>query len=165
MNIADIVPWFAIGAYTVLILTGVGGLAFLIFKIGKWVSGVDSMKDDLSTVKDTVQMILERLPPMGETIEPGSPLQLTELGMEISRKLDARAMVIGYAARIVKDAKSKSAFDIQEMSNAFIAKEFENAASEEIKQIAYENGIGIDKVLAVLSVESRDELLKRVKSD
>ena len=67
--------------------------------------------------------------------------------------------------KFFQDARNKSPFDIQEMSKAFIEDRFKDSPSEDIKQMAYEHGISIDKVLTVLFIELRDELLKRIEDE
>ena len=174
-----IMPWLELGALVTAVGVGIWGLIVLIFRLGMWANGVNVVKDELGVVKNdlgivkmaldtlakNVESLLERNFSPSETAETGSPLKLTELGTKISHRLDAHGRAIGYANKIFQDARNKSPFDIQEMSKAFIEDRFKDSPTEDIKQMAYEHGISIDKVLTVLFIELRDELLKRIEDE
>ena len=148
-------PWMVVG--------GAVAVVSLIFFAGKWVGGIAEFKkhtmEFIAEIRDDIKKILERLPPV--VVSGGSPLRLTDLGKSISQTVDAAA----WAERIAPDLRSrvqgKQPYEIQEVCLNYIREEFKPTEEQDdkIKACASENGIDAQKVLDVLAVELRDNLL------
>ena len=96
----------------------------------------------------------------GDTI---SPRCLSDLGTEVSRNLDAGNFVKILAPGLEPRSRGLAEYDIQKLCFEYINNEFQPTPAMEarLKKCAYDNGIGLQDVLAVLVIELRDELLRK----
>lgn len=139
-------------------------VAALVFKIGRWVGSIDSDRDKfrafMQEVRDDIKKILGRLPPV--PVAGGSPIQLTDLGRDISKKLQAREWAEKTAAVLGERVKGKPPYEIQDICYDYVKNEFSPTGEQDakIRMCAYENALDRDKVLDVLAVELRDVLLR-----
>lgn len=146
-----------------------------IFSIGQWKGRLDAdrsalrkdidsdrvtIRDFMAEIRADIKRIFERLPP-ASTVAGASPLRLTELGREISARLDAGAIADGLAPRLRERVADLAPYDVQEACFAYIRGEYE--APDDVKalilQCAFDNGIGREQVLDVIAIELRDRLL------
>lgn len=161
------------------VIGGIVALLYFVFKPGIWVRGVNDIKEDVVILKEDVKglkedvkglkvkvdKILKYLLKDEATILSDSPLRLSEREEKISVRLDARSMVREHAKALLSQAKGKSKFDIQQLSMDFIDENYKQDPNQAIKACAYDHGIDIDQVLAVLAIELRDELFRLIGED
>ena len=120
----------------------------------------DSFKDEvLTAIKSHLFDI--GWPP--STTDKQSPRTLSDLGKKVSKKLDARNFVKSLAPGLEQRSRGLAEYDIQKLCFEYINNEFQPTPEMEarLKKCAYDNGIGLQDVLAVLVIELRDELLKK----
>jgi len=141
----------------------------VIFAAGKWVGYVnadrESFKDFIKEVRADIKQILKKLPSV--TLAGSSPLRLTDIGKEISRKLKASTWAKEASVSLMSKVRGKHPYEIQEFCIDYMINDFVPTESMdiEIQTCAYDNGIGKDEVLKVLAVELRDELLRRLEME
>ena len=144
------------------------GIAGLIFGIGTWVGAVNadrrSFKEFMTEVRDDLKKILARLPP--RVFAGESPIELTDLGKNISTRLNGKDWAEEHAGPLREKIKGKEPYTVQEMCFEY-AKGYEPGEDMErmIQTIAYENGIKREDVLDVLALELRDRLIGPKASD
>ena len=146
----------------VLIAIGTG-----IFKTGKWVGSVNSdsatFKDFINEVRDDIKKILDRLP--AKVVASGSPIRLTDLGNQVSEKIDAKNLAGEHAQKVFNKVKDSAPYEIQEYCMEYV-KEESAWAPDQLKEFgncAYENGIPLEQVFDVIAVELRDALLELIE--
>ena len=138
-----------------------------IFGVGVWVGSVNSdrknFKEFMQEVRTKLDRLLQRLP--RQTLATGSPLQLTELGEEISEQLGALAIAKEAVQSVLDEARGKSAYQIQELSFVYFQQRYKPDPDLErrMQDCAFENGIQIGQIQEVFAVHLRDELLKELK--
>ena len=148
-------PWMVVG--------GAVAVVSLIFFAGKWVGGISEFKkhtmEFIAEIRDDIKKILDRLPPV--VVSGGSPLRLTDLGKSISQTVDAAAWAERIAPDLMSRVQGKQPYEIQEVCRNYIREEFKPTEEQDdkIKACADENGIDAQKVLDVIAVELRDNLL------
>ena len=141
----------------------------LIFGIGTWVGAVNADRTAFRTfmteVRDDLKKILSRLQP--SVFAGESPIELTELGKSISKRLNAKDWAEEHAgAPLRNEVRGREPYKVQEMCFEY-AQKYEPAEDMEsmIQTIAYENGIKREAVLDVLALELRDRLIGPKESD
>ncbi len=135
-----------------------------VFRIGKWVGSIDSLKETVETsimeIKNDIKKILERLPP--STIAEGSPLTLTELGRLVSKELKAGEWAQETANELILRVQKKEPYEVQQFCFDYV-KEGRFISSDEfvreMRKIAYNHAVSIEKVEDVLAIELRDALM------
>ena len=151
-------------------------------KFVRWTSRVDTRLDGvdkrldgvdkrLDTLTDTVQKgfanvraeiasICGQTP--ASTLARGSPIRLSDLGKQVSERINAKALAQTLVPALRDQADDKSsAYDVQELCFAYVKEEWPIPAETdiEIRSCAFENGLKRDQVLDVVAVELRDLLL------
>ena len=90
-----------------------------------------------------------------------NPTYLNDLGKSISKEIKGKEWAEGIANKHVKEFQEAQSHDVQGFAFRYVQKEF--IPSEEMlsrmKISAWNNGIPIDSVLRVLSLELRDAML------
>lgn len=131
----------------------VGGIAGIgaIWKLGEWKGRTD---DSVSAIKDTIREIREDIKKI-----LGSPLRLTELGEEISRRLDARSWATETASVLLPEVRGKQAFQVDEFCETYVQTRLSEEWKTEVARCAYELGRDRESILSVLRVVLREELL------
>ena len=148
----------------VAIFAVIGG----VFAAGIWYSSVNQdriyFREFMAEIRSDIKNILSRLPP--KVISGASPMELTDMGRDVSLRLNASALAKDMAAILTERASRKSPFEIQEISFSYIHNEYVPSSDmdESIKACAFDNGISRKDVLDVLAVELRDILLREVAS-
>jgi len=136
----------------------------------KWEGSVDSnmsnfkdfmreIKDDISDIRNSIFNISTQM--TSKVAGNQSPIQLTNLGKEISAQIDAPAWAEKLAEKAKENVKGKEPYDIQEFSFKYV-QNHKNYLDEErilIRKIAYEKGLTEFEVRQVLGIELRDRLL------
>jgi len=148
--------WIAIPA--ILALIG------FIFWFGNWHGAVNSDRAKfakfIDEIRGDIKKILGRLPPT--PVSGTSPLQLTDIGEDISRRLKARDWAQRIAPTLTEKVAGKLPFEVQDFCFEYVKKTFEptDDQDKELRMAAYEHGLTKDLVLDVLVVELRDRLLE-----
>ncbi|MCY4264374.1 MAG: hypothetical protein OXE78_05925 [Gammaproteobacteria bacterium] len=133
-------------------------------KYGKWQGEVNTdrstFKDFMLEVRADIKKILEQLPT--PTIASSSPIRLTELGAQISEKLDAKAWAQAEAEKLIGETEGADALGIQETAFTH-AQDFDPPKEllGKMRDSAFERGVDLSGVRDVLGVELRDVLLER----
>lgn len=136
------------------------------YKTITWIANVNSDREKfhefMKEVRDDIKKILGRL--HSASVSSGSPIQLTDLGKEISTKLGAHEWAEKAAVELGERVKGKQPYEVQEISFNYVKEEFSPTAELETKigMCAYESGIDRDGVLDVLAIELRDILLGKI---
>ena len=144
------------------VIGAIVSIVVLIFGIGVWVGAVNtdrrSFKEFMTEVRDDLKKMLSRLPP--RVYAGDSPIELTELGRNISTRLNGKEWAEEHAAILREEIKGKEPYEVQGICFGY-AKEYEPSQDMErmIQTIAYENGIKREAVLDVLALELRDKLI------
>ena len=140
------------------------GIAFIgfVFWVGNWHGSVNSdrkaFKEFMQEIRLDIKKIFERLPP--PTTATRSPISLTELGQEISDKLNVAAWAKTEAKQFYEDVAGKNPFEIQEISfNHALNFEPSEDLLKGMQQTAFDRGLDMVGVRDVFGVELRDVLL------
>lgn len=131
-----------------------------------WTGKVDEHMSSVTTFMDEIRksigQILQRLPPV--PVASGSALPLTDFGRSISDDLSAKKWVKQIAPALVSKVSDLTEYEVYEFCVKFVKNEFKPNEEQEarLRKVAYDRGIDREKVLEVLTVELRDELLERL---
>lgn len=158
------------------IITVVGFLARLIFLFGRWKGKVDEaqstfktnldsitkeIRADIDNIHTDVKEIFRRMGPVTATSE--SPIKLTDLGHEISVRLDAGAIADSLVPRVRARVSGMQPYEVQELCFEYMnGDEFvpTNDVNALILQCAFDKGLKRKQVLDVIAIELRDRLLQ-----
>jgi len=118
----------------------------------------------MTEVRDDLKKILARLPP--RVFAGESPIELTDLGKNISTRLNGKDWAEEHTGPLRERVKGKEPYTVQEMCFEY-AKGYEPGEEMErmIQTIGYENGIKREDVPDVLALELRDRLIGPKASD
>ena len=99
---------------------------------------------------------------IGRTVGRGSALQLTKLGEEIAKQIDAKTLAEWIVLSIDEENFNLPPYDLQQFCFNYVKNELqlEQRDEEQLKNCSYENGIELDQVLDVLALAIRDEMTK-----
>ena len=130
-------------------------------KFSRWTGRTDekfkTVEGFMDEVRADIKKIFERLKP---PVAAGqSPIELTEYGEELSKKLRARDWARLVVPTILKDVPGKEPFQIHEYCKGYVSK-ISVKTHPDIFKMAYENGISDENMREVLGLVLRDELLK-----
>lgn len=157
------------------ICVGVCTLIGVMIKIGKWIqkrhsfeevtgkaidridTSVEKINENISNIKTNVAVLAA-----GKSVDISqSPTYLNDLGKSISEEIKGKEWAKSIANRHIKEFENVQPYDVQGFAFRYVQKEFK--PSEEMlarmKNSAWENGIPIDLILRVLSLELRDAML------
>lgn len=141
-----------------------GAAAKLIYWMGKVEEHRGSVREFMDEIRGDIKKILERLPAV--PIAAGSPVQLTDYGREIARKVRAKEWAVEVAPTLLPEVQGQKPFQVDQFSRTYVhADAFDKMDMkwrELVETCAYELGIDRTGVLDVLYVELRDELLRRL---
>ena len=132
--------------------------------MSKWMGSVDAdmstFKEFMKEIQQKIDQIFLRLPPLVATKQ--SPLQLTDLGKEISDKLNALGLVSKFVDAVKDEVKGKEPYDIQEFSLTYVQDDTHYLDKERklIRRVAYEKGVTEEEFRSVIGLELRDKLLE-----
>ena len=147
-----------------LALVSAGGA--VIWKIFWWVAKIDPLPAGFSElakeIRADIKQILIRLPPA--SISSASPVTLTEFGEKIAKSFGASGWSKAIAATIADKVTGMADFEVDEFCQRYVETNLDAPQQSEVARVAYEFGIEHQKVLNVLRVVLRDELLKGDRS-
>ena len=144
----------------------------------KWVAEVNndrkSLKKAIKEIRRDVKKILSHLN-LGTVVDNSSPLQLTEMGKEISQELNAKQWAEKVAPSLTAELADRSEYEIQEECFDYVRnmplKETRSAVSihacdphasdiqaSMLFRSAFHHGIDVDAVKDVLAIELRDKV-------
>ena len=124
---------------------------------------MDEVRDDLREIRADIKKIFERLGPA--VVAGSSPLSLTSLGEQVSQQLGAKDWINEIVPNLLNEVRGKSPFEVQQFSLDFMKEEFQpnREQKEMLQNAAYEHGLKLEQVMAVLGVELRDALLEVIQ--
>ena len=142
-------------------------------------SDLNEVRADLNEVRSDVNRIKDKLAGMGEDVNAlftrvqaspisgGSPLQLTEIGEEISQLLAADKWAKSTVPALVASVSGMRSFEIQEFCTDFLHSNYSATSDQglKVRACAYEFALTRNEVLNVLMVELRDELFRLLGDD
>ena len=150
-------------------------LIAVLYAIGKsliWIGATDSsvkaLKKSIQEIKISILKIQEDIKgifkQMPAVSTGGNPLQLTDLGRDISEMLGAKEWARKIAMKLKQEAKGKQPYVIQEMCFTYVTKHFDPTKEQQqkISEYDYEKELPEKMVLEVLAIELRDQLLNSV---
>ena len=158
----------SINEWLVSPLSIIAALAVLaaIWKCACWFAKIDRGHTDfrelVKEIRNDIKEIFKRLP--SPEVKSASPVTLTEFGEKIAASFGASAWAKQIAPTIVGSITGKAAFEIDEFCQAYVKDELNDAKKSEVSRVAYEFGIEHQKVLNVLRVVLRDELIQIIRS-
>lgn len=155
-------PYVVIGA-SVAVLAAV-------VKIARWTKGVDDdanvfkgfsrdIKDDLKEIKQDIKGIRRDMPSL--FVQPGSPLALTDLRKEVAQQLEAHQWAARVAPQVRTEIGSGDPYDVQEFCINYVHSDLDadTELNRRINTAAFDHGVRRTKILDVLAIVLRDELL------
>ena len=122
-------------------------------------SGIRELKDGQKELRGDVKTILGRLP--SKVIESGSPIRLTDLGVEVAKDLMAESWASDAATRLEAEVAGKREFEIEQFSLEYARTRLSDEWRDKISACAYSFGLDPSEVEGVLGVVLRDALLSR----
>ena len=175
-------PLIIIAAIT--ILGFLGSIGVFIWKTSRWVGGVEnglgrvergvgaantaaaedrsSLRSFMDEIRNDIKKIFLSLPP--PVVKSSSPVTLTELGEKIATSFGAADWAKELAPTIANRIVGMAAFEIDEFCQEYVHVKVDDTHKTQVTRVAYEFGIDRQKVLNVLRVVLRDELILRVQS-
>lgn len=138
------------------------------WRVRGWTSSVDGRIENLEKAVKEVKNLLKSLFP--STTLTDSPINLTDLGKDISQELNAsrwaRSVALSLVHEEVPELKAFSHYEIQKY--CFDIVEERAGLTEMGKQVeksAYKKGLKKQQVLDVLAVELRDAIFEQLNMD
>ena len=156
----------------VVALFGLGtSILGLVWKVSKWTGSVDDdrtsfkkfmekIDNNIEKIHEDIQRIFQRLGP--SPTGASSPIELTEYGEELSKKLNARNWASQTALTIQADVSEKEPFQVHEFCKGYVG-QISVETHPEVFKLAYENGISDENMRSVLTIVLRDELLGNLR--
>ena len=142
----------------ILLVSALGGLVW----ISKWTGGVNEHKSEVSKfmqeIRDDVKKIFRRLP--SKTLDRGSPLHLTDLGIDVASQIEAHTWAGEQAKALRARVAGWAAYRIQNFAFEYVRDEYEpdEVFESQLEEVAYQKGVSKEEVLDVLAIALRDEL-------
>ena len=145
-----------------------------VYKIGKWVDRKDSdgetfnkfmdeVRDTLAEIDKNIKSIFLRLNP--DVVKRGSPIQLTELGVRVSQSISATLIAEDIISGLDVDFVNMTDYELQEFATNYAQTKFnpEPKLAVLLSDCAFQEGIPIESVYAVIGIELRDKLIELKK--
>lgn len=130
----------------------------------KFESNIDTIKNDLSEAKATVNLLYQA---HLKTIESHSPINLSEIGKKISSEINAEQIVINHWDEIKSKIDSMNVnnpYDVQtislDLSKGYLQTILTEDEKSKIKNIAFEKGMNLLQIYPILGVIIRDKILQ-----
>ena len=129
----------------------------------EWKATVNADRASFRRFMTEVRDKLDQLLALSKTTATSqSPLQLTDLGEDVSNEIHAKA-VAGRLQPIITErlGRGSQAFDIHDACFDYVMDKYEPTDEERIRirRSAYEHGLERDQVLQVIAIELRDLVL------
>ena len=113
----------------------------------------------MKEIRGKVDEILRRVPPL-LPMSSTSPLQLNDLGKEISAELGGAAWAERHLKIVAAKVKDFDAYEIQEHCFDYVKGEvFSDEEKSAIRRSAFNRGFGREIIRQVLAIELRNRLL------
>ena len=153
---------------------------FLLYKIGGWINNFEHDKKRLDKFEEKTEKFIEiatKVDLIYQHVNPNlavkntSPLSLTEAGKKMQKEMNAdivfNRIVASEKEKILKSHKEKNAYDIQmacvEWSKKYTLPLLTEVELDVIKKVAFNNGILLEDVLAILGIMMRNHILKELE--
>ena len=123
---------------------------------------IKEIRTEIKEIRTDIKGIFERIGPTTAISE--SPIKLTELGQEISARLDAGEIVESLVPQFRARVSGMLPYEVQELCfNYMNGDEFVPPADVRtlILQCAFDKGLKREQVLDVIAIELRDRLLPK----
>ena len=134
-------------------------IAGIFYWAGSLRADVNTLKKSIEEIRTDIKEILSNLSP-NPTTGRSSPLELTDLGKDISKEIQAFQWAKETAPALVNEVADKHPYEIQEFCLGYVrGKVLPESMEEKVKTSAYKRGLDKEQVLRVLAVELRDCLL------
>lgn len=147
-----------------IIVATVAAIAGIFYWAGSVRTDVNTIKESIKEIRGNIKEILDKISKIStETLKTQSPPRLNELGLEVSRQLEASKWAKENAPDLFSEVAGKEDYEIQKFSFEYVRKRLTEKWQIKVEICAYERGLVKSDVLDVLAVELRDELL-RLKS-
>ena len=127
--------------------------------IGAIRAGNREIRAILKGMSADITKILLRLP--SRFVGNESPLRLTDLGKEVAQELNLTAWAASVAVTLESEAEGKEPYEIQDLCYAYVTDRLSEETERSVKRCAYRRGVKWKRLLDVLAVVLRDELLDR----
>lgn len=121
---------------------------------------------DIPPIKARLDLVFQQLTP-SSTIKSDSPVRLTATGEKISLALDAPKILEMHGEKLIHLIAAnapQNAYDMQQACFAVVERSLTGMLSDDTlnaaKNEAFQHGIPLDNVLAVVAVLLRDRLIK-----
>lgn len=159
--------WLDVAALSVIVavlVPVIGGL----MKWSKWVGEHNNQHivigENMAEIKADLKHLLWR---KADVILRGSPLRLSELGVQVSEYIGAKDIAASVSEKVANSLNSDNPYDVQERCLEFFkSREFDISEVEDIfKKCSFEHGIKLEQVMMVCAIELRDILLRNNEQD
>lgn len=150
--------------WTVIVgLLILGGI--FIWKVSGWKTSIEA---DLAKVSEQVDLVYKIIVNrFGRDVQQtSSPVTLTDYGRRISKRITAEKIVNKYAEELNKKTEGMNAYQIQEECFSFCEedllerlRETDKKSFDEISEVAFDDGIKLEKITRVIGIELRDRVL------
>ena len=117
------------------------------------------MSADIARLNSSITKILLHFP--NRFVDNESPLRLTDLGKEVALELNLTAWAASAAVTLESDAEGKEPYEIQDLCYAYVKERLSEEMERAVRRCAYRCGVKWKRLLDVLAVVLRDELLDR----
>lgn len=153
---------------------------YTIYLIGKWVekfkhhdekiTKIESLADKVLVMGTKVDLIYDNTLGSKRTVATTSPLNLTDIGEEIRKKIKADDILKKHFPTLKKEIEQKkagNAYDIQMLTMKIAKEKILTLLTEEelllIKKEAYKRGILVEDIMSVFGVLLRNRVLTEKK--
>ena len=129
---------------------------------------IDVIEESIKKIPDTVyNKIKVRL--ASKFMEANSPISLNDRGKKLSKTIDASDIASKYQEKLVRKAKNKSPYQIQQSCFDFatseILEDLEKEDNEKYKfltDVAYDEGVEVEELMQIVGLVLRDQVLQAV---
>ena len=161
-------------------LIAIGSMIAFAYFVFKWFAKVNGYEKQIKEVNTRIDGVNDRLDGVNEHITKiyklinpdaivisSSPLQISDIGQEIAKQINADKMFETYKNKLMKKINKKNLttpYDIQNTSMTLVKTELVNMINtkeiNQIKKIAYEENIKLEQIMGIFGVKLRNHILK-----
>jgi hypothetical protein len=152
---------------------------YAVYKIGAWkqlflthsdrIEKVERISDTVISIQTKLDLIYQYSNP-NATVRSTSPANLTIIGHEIVKKINAEDIFRKHAIKLIGIVEGKgpqNAYDIQRVAFDVCKKEFLNLLNENelkvVKEEAFSRGLLVEDIMAVFGILLRNKILEDKK--
>ena len=127
---------------------------------------IREMRTDFKEMQKAVVNIY-KIFPSEKTVEENSPIQLSELGREVSNEIDASNWAQKHALQLISSSRDKEEFEIFDSCVDYVDDKFQSDQSfyKTIRSTAYNRSISNSSILKVFQVELRNHIIKLLEEN